>query len=618
MSSASPSADSSSGLNASGVYRLTVLGTTDLHGHVFNFDYVADREYDDDRHNDVGLAKIATLIRRVRAERGENRTITLDAGDTIQGTALAYYYARVEPVSGGGAAQVHGGGAAQVHPMAAAMNAIGYDAAALGNHEFNFGLPVLRAFESQLRFPLLGANARDWHSGEPAFGEYVIKTVDVGRDGQRLPVRVGLVGLVTPGCAVWDRGHVQGAIRFEGIVERGASVISEVRRAGADVVIVSCHSGADTSSSYGDALPFPENAAGLLAEQVPGIDAILVGHAHTEIVERFVTNAVTGRRVLLSEPLCHGMRLSVMDLDLALGPGQDGDSTRTGGSWTVTRASATLLNANTVDEDAEVATLLRARHETVRGYSNTVVGRCVSGMSARAARYQDSAITTFVNHVQASAVRAALVGTEWAPLPVLSVTAPPFSSAAIPAGDVRIGDLTGVYPFDNTLLAVLLTGEQLRAHLEHAAAFYRQVAGDGPLPAFGPYDLTHAPTPHAPRGMPDYSYDIAYGLDAAVSYRIDVARPVGSRIVDLRYGGAAVADDARFVVAVNNYRQSGAGGYPHVAGAPVLYDGSEERREVRTLLVDWLRRAGSVDPARFTATNWQVVAGDEPVRFHEA
>lgn len=142
--------------------KLTVLGSTDLHGHIYNWDYYNDKEYDDAAHNDVGAAKVATLVKAMRAERGRKTTLTLDAGDTIQGTPLTYYYAAIDPITGP---------AAPTHPMAAAMNAIGYDAACLGNHEFNYGVPLLRKFQSQLHHPLLGANALDWNTRAAAFPE---------------------------------------------------------------------------------------------------------------------------------------------------------------------------------------------------------------------------------------------------------------------------------------------------------------------------------------------------------------------------------------------------------------------------------------------------------------
>jgi len=148
--------------------KLTIMGTTDLHGCVFNWDYFKNTEYNDSTANDIGLAKVATLVEAVRAQRGRENTLMIDAGDTIQGTPLAYYFARIAPITNG-----------HVHPMAAAMNHIGYDAAALGNHEFNYGIPLLHAFADQLDFPLLGANALDTATGLPAFRPYVIKTVEV-------------------------------------------------------------------------------------------------------------------------------------------------------------------------------------------------------------------------------------------------------------------------------------------------------------------------------------------------------------------------------------------------------------------------------------------------------
>src|SRR5690349_15321739 len=151
--------------NKTGQPTLTILGTTDLHGNVYNWDYFKNAEFDDAQHNDIGVAKVKTVIDRERAARS-HPVLVLDAGDTIQGTPLAYYYAKVQPIGG-----------STIHPMARAMNLIGYDAAALGNHEFNYGIPLLRTFESQLNFPLLGANAVDPVTKRPVFPPYVIKRV---------------------------------------------------------------------------------------------------------------------------------------------------------------------------------------------------------------------------------------------------------------------------------------------------------------------------------------------------------------------------------------------------------------------------------------------------------
>ena len=127
-----------------------------------------------------------------------------------------------------------------------AMNALGYDAAALGNHEYNYGLDTLRAFEDQCNHPLLSANSVDWDTGQPIFTPYVLKRVMVPGDK---PITVGILGLVTPGVAIWDATNVEGRVRFPGIVEQAKVMVPRMKAAGADVVVVSCHSGATTSSS---------------------------------------------------------------------------------------------------------------------------------------------------------------------------------------------------------------------------------------------------------------------------------------------------------------------------------------------------------------------------------
>ncbi|MEV1113530.1 5'-nucleotidase C-terminal domain-containing protein [Actinosynnema sp. NPDC049800] len=555
-------------------FTLTVLGTTDLHGNVFNWDYFADREFDDSGHNDVGLAKLSTLVKAVREERGAHRTLLVDAGDTIQGTPLAYYYAKVEPI-----------GRRRVHPMAAAMNELGYDAAALGNHEFNYGIPLLRAFEKQLDFPLLAANAIDSATGEPAFRPYVIKTV--WRTGAP-PLRVGILGLTNPGIAIWDKAHVDGKMTFPGVLEQAREWVPKVRAAGADLVVVAAHSGADLSSSLGDLLPFPENCSALVAEEVPGIDAILVGHAHTEIAQRFVTNKATGRQVLLTEPLFWGKRLSLMEFDLAWTPGR---------GWRAEASRSQVLNTNTVPEDPAVVRRLRADHDKVVAYVNSKIGTSRSAMSAATARYEDTAALDFVNLVQGTALKASLTEA----LPVLSLASPFNKAAAIPAGDVSVRDVAGLYVFDNTLFGVRLTGAQLKDYLERSAAYFKAVGTPGP---HQPDALTNA------NGTPDYLYDVAAGLDAPLTYDIDLARPVGQRITGLAYDGVAVTAEQAFAVAVNNYRQSGGGNFPHIATAPVLHN---QQLEIRQLIIDWVRERGEIDPAAFHRVGWRLVVDGTPV-----
>ncbi|MEV6755545.1 5'-nucleotidase C-terminal domain-containing protein [Streptomyces sp. NPDC051214] len=556
-------------------YSFTVMGTTDLHGNVFNWDYFTDKEFDDKDHNDVGLAKISTLVNEIREERGRRNTLLIDAGDTIQGTQLSYYYAKIDPITA-----KHG----PVHPMAQAMNSIGYDAAALGNHEFNYGIPVLRKFEEQCDFPLLGANALDAKTQRPAFPPYFMRRLRTphGRD-----VKVAVLGLTNPGIAIWDKANVQGKMTFPGLEEQAAKWVPKLRSMGADVVIVSAHSGSSGTSSYGDQLPHIENAAGLVAEQVPGIDAILVGHAHTEIPEYFVQNKETGKKVVLSEPLKWGQRLTLFDFDLVWAKGR----------WTVEKVGAQVLNSNTAAEDRKITRLLADEHKKVVAYVNQVIGTSTQAMSTAEGPYKDVAIIDLISHVQAETVKEALKGGQYAALPVLSQASCFSRTAGIPAGEVTIKDAAGLYPFENTLEARLVTGAQLKEYLEFSARYYVQTAAGGPV---DPAKLTNADN------IPDYNYDALYG----VTYEIDIAKPVGSRIAKLSFEGKEIDPKAEFVLAVNNYRASGGGNFPHVAGAKQLWANSDE---IRNTIIQWVQAKGTVDPAQFASVDWKLTRDGTPV-----
>ncbi|OPG03818.1 bifunctional metallophosphatase/5'-nucleotidase [Streptomyces sp. GKU 895] len=556
-------------------YSLTVMGTTDLHGHVFNWDYFKDAEYSDAKGNAQGLSRISTLVNQVRAEKGRCNTLLLDAGDTIQGTPLTYYYAKVDPITAPGG---------PVHPMAAAMNAIGYDAVALGNHEFNYGIETLRKFEEQCDFPLLGANALDAKTLKPAFPPYFIKKFHVPGAP---PVKVAVLGLTNPGIAIWDKAYVEGRLTFPGLEEQAAKWVPKLRSMGADVVVVSAHSGSSGTSSYGDQLPYVENSAALVAQQVPGIDAILVGHAHVEIPELKVTNTATGKTVVLSEPLAYAERLSLFAIELVFEKGK----------WTVESVASSVLNSNSVADDPKITKLLKDDHDIVVKYVNQVVGTATETLTTVEARYKDAPIIDLITKVQEDVVKAALASTEYASLPVIAQASPFSRTSEIPAGDVTIRDLSSLYVYDNTLVAKLMTGAQIRAYLEYSAQYFVQTAPDAVVDV---EKLTNA------NNRPDYNYDYVSGL----SYDIDIAQAAGSRIRNLTYNGAALDDAQQFVFAVNNYRANGGGAFPHVASAKELWS---ESTEIRTRIAEWVTAKGVLNPADFASVDWKLTRNGTPV-----
>jgi 2',3'-cyclic-nucleotide 2'-phosphodiesterase/3'-nucleotidase len=255
-------------------------------------------------------------------------------------------------------------------------------------------------------------------------------------------------------------------------------------------------------------------------------------------------------------------------------------------------------------EDPQVAAAVKEQHDTVIAYVNSVVGTSTAAMSAARSVVEDVPIIDFINYVQAGAVKAELTGAD-ASLPVLSEAAPFNRSASFPAGEVTIRDVAGLYIYDNTLLGVKLTGAQVKDYLEFSMRYFKQISGTGP---FTIADVTNAvtDTAPAPNGTPDYNFDTVAGLDAPLTYDIDISQPVGSRIKNFTYGGVDVDPAQEFVMAINNYRQSGGGGFPHVKTAPVVYN---RQNEIRQLIIDWVLAHHTIDPAAFASQDWKLVSG---------
>ncbi|WP_144719690.1 5'-nucleotidase C-terminal domain-containing protein [Agrococcus jejuensis] len=571
---------------------LTLMATTDIHGHLTDWDYFQDAPYA--AEDALGVARIGTAIDEVRAEQGEESVVVVDNGDALQGTPLTYLYGYGDQRDAVLANEVE-------HPMAQAFDAIGLDAGTVGNHEYNYGLDLLSAYEEDLDAPLLGANVIDVATGQPYHQPYEV--IERVIDGQT--VRVGVLGLVTPGVRVWDRQHVEGVLEFQDMVTAAQQWVPQVA-AESDVVVVLAHTGQGTveDAAY-DPSALPEDVAGNIARMVPGIDVLVAGHSHQDLPETVVTNAV-GEQVLITQPAYWGTSASEVTLELA--PTPEGFEV----SWDEGFAPVVTPHYGR-DIPVESQTVLDAigdEHQAAVDYVNTPVAESLEELPAATSRYEDTAIIDFINQIQLDTVDAALEGTEWADTTVISQASPFSRTARFPQGQVTIRDIAGLYIYENTLTGVELTGAQLRDYLEFSARYFVQT---GVGATFDPATGTNAAYPDRPEGVPDYNYDVISGLD----YVIDVSQPVGSRIVGLSHpDGTAVTDDETFVMAVNNYRQSGGGAYPHVAAAPVVYD---ERLEIRQLLIDSASASGTIDPADFFVENWslttdaQVEPTDPPV-----
>lgn len=524
---------------------IVILGTSDIHGNVDNYDYFTDSV--PSATSQRGLTKILSYVNNVRASNPTG-TILIDNGDTIQGTPLAYYFNMVET-------DVE-------NPVAAAMNYMGYAAATVGNHEFNYGPTVLNRYETETDFPLLSANVtgcRDY-----TFQPYVIQ--DLGG------VQVGILGLTPPAVTHWERPENIVDCEFGDAMETAKQYVPVMQAEGADVIVVAAHTGLDETYGYGR----DENFAKFLANEVPGIDVILAGHAHANVADQLVNG------VLITEPNYHGRNLS--DIRIAV--------SGSGSEWDVVTKTSTTPALGSSAEDAGLKALMQPYHDAAVAYINTPIGTATDAFPGGfQARIADGPMADLINQVQMEA--AAEAG-----FPVEASLAALFTNdAKLNAGPIKLKDAYAVYLYDNTLYVIDATGQQIKDELEWTASYFNQYF-------YEPAGVTVNST------VRDYNYDLWSGID----YKIDVTKPVGQRVVELKLNGQPLAMDQVVRVALNNYRATGK--FPT---APKLY---QSTTEVRELITDWIMERGTISPSDVYAHNftllppvntWSSVTAGQPV-----
>ncbi|MFL5402909.1 MAG: 5'-nucleotidase C-terminal domain-containing protein [Gemmatimonadales bacterium] len=505
---------------------VVIVATTDIHGQATDWNYLKGQAFAG------GLTRVATAVDSLKALY-PGQVVVVDAGDLLQGNPFATYFARVKPQD--------------PHPIIEAMNLVGYDVATPGNHEFDWGLGVMRRAISAAAFPYVSGNL--YNGDTLLYPPFAVL--------QREGVRIGVAGFTTPGVMLWDRDQLKGRIRLERIPTAASRVLEAMRRQ-VDVAVVLVHSGMDEPASYDTTGIGAENVAAGLARLTVRPDLVVVGHSHREM-----RDSVLGG-VHFVQPRPYGSSISVTHIQLV----KDGER------WRPVRIRSDLVSLAPIAPAPRVTQRLEPAHRTVLEWVATPIGQAESRMAAAAARAEPTPIINFINGVQRKRTGAQLSAT------------PAFDlSAGLDSGTIRLGQVLALYPFDNTLRAVRITGAQLKDYLEHSARYFRA----DPVGRISIDD-----------SIPGYNYDIVAGAH----YEIDLRRAPGDRIRALSVGGRTVTPDASFTLALNSYRQSGAGGYTMLRGAPVVYDKGEH---ISDLLVEEIRSRRHIDPADYGASEWRIV-----------
>lgn len=572
------------GIYGSAVIDLRILATSDLHANLLAWDYHTSRPCPQ-----RGLARTATLIHKARFERPQN--LLFDNGDFLHGTVLGDFIAESTPT-------LRSGRPLHAHPMIAAMNALDYDAVALGNHEFGHGLGFLRRSLAATRFPVVCSNLYFKPTrGAPLAAPYLLLHRDLrDRHGKLHRLKIGVLGFIPPQTTVWEKRYLKSRASVDDITASARHLVPELRARGADLIIALSHSGIGTPGDE----PGAENASSALA-QIDGIDVIIAGHTHLTFPSASQPN-LAGKPAVM--PGFFGSHLGVIDLALRATP----KGWRLASFGAEVRAISqrdpvTGAVAALVADDAAIAELARPAHQALLARSDDTVGHSPIPLHSHFALLTQSPPLALVAAAQADHLRRVLVDTPLADLPLLSAVAPfkaggrggPENYTDIATGPLLARHISDLYIHPNSLSCLRLSGQDLADWLERSVSLYRQI-----LPGSCDSALID-------EDFPSFNFDTIHGL----SYQIDLAAPprfntfgrviapAARRIQNLRHQGRPVDPDQMFALATNSYRAAGGAGFAGTGGAQVVYDGPDNNREV---LAAYLRRGAQ--PAQ-APVDWQ-------------
>ncbi|MSU00219.1 5'-nucleotidase C-terminal domain-containing protein [Tissierella pigra] len=389
--------------------KLIIVHVNDVHGNVT-----------DDGENIIGFAKLKTIVDELKAKNPN--VLLLSGGDMIHGTNLA-------TLSKG-------------EVMVNLMNALEFDASAIGNHEFDYNTERLLELKEKAEFPFLGANIVKKDGSKSDFEEYTIKELE--------GLKIGIFGLATEETVYKANPTFFKDIKFESPIEVAEKMVQKLQDEKVDIIIALTHLGLDEESKKAGATLSTD-----VAEKVKGIDIIVDGHSHTELPEGKLVEDT-----LIVQANEHMKRIGIVELEIADGK--------------IAKSTAKLLDyegTKEVVQNEEVKTAIEKIEEANKEILETVVGKTTVKLEGErtVVRANESNLGNLLTDAMLHVSDADVAITNGGGI-----------RASIEEGDIKLEHIHTVFPFSNYPVVIEVTGKALVEALEFGNDSYPEVAGKYP------------------------------------------------------------------------------------------------------------------------------------------
>lgn len=522
-----------------GEYTFRIMTTNDIHGCYFDSLYVSSR-------TSPSLLSVSWYIDSVRTAAGAENVIAIDAGDCLQGDNAAYYYNYVDTDT--------------KHLYARMAEYIGYDAVAVGNHDIETGHKVYDRMLKEMKVPFLAANALRTDNGKPYFPEYV--TLD------RHGLKITVIGFTNPNIKNWLSPLLWEGIEFQSLIPLAQEVVDRVKeQEKSDVVIVAVHSG----TGAGDGQQYESQGLDLF-KSLKGVDFLICSHDHRPAIH--CSDSIC---LINSGSHCRNIGFGTISLKVE------------NGKVVSRKVSADLITVDKDKVDTKMRDMFRPDYEAIKAFTVKEVGELKADLRTRDAYKGMSDYMNLIHTLSLGCTPAQI-----------SFAAPLTFNGFVKAGTLIYNDLFTIYPYENQLFVVKMTGKEIKDYLEYSYDAWINTLKPGSSHVL---KIVNEPDPRT--GQKRWSFvNRSYNFDSAAGlvYDVDVTKPAGERIII-----KSLADSSPFSmnetynVAMTSYRASG-GGYLMRLGAGIDTDKIDERvveyyPEIRNILYDYLQKNGTIDPA---------------------